>query len=124
MIRPQKEFPLWDEYSKHFDLTDDTIFTLWPDIYTNHELTPDLLAHETVHLKQQEKIGVEEWVRQFLNEPESRLKIEIEAYKKQIASFKDRNQRHNCRVWAANTLSSSLYGNVISKNDAFNLLKV
>jgi hypothetical protein len=124
IIKPQKEFPLWDEYAKHFALTEDTIFTLYPFIYTNNKLTPDLLAHENTHLKQQEKIGVKEWVRQFLEEPAQRIKIEAEAYKKQIQSIKGKQQQWKCRQWASQTLSSALYGNIISYQEAYNILKI
>jgi hypothetical protein len=123
-IRPQAEFPLMEEYKKHFAITDDTIFTLYPFIYSNNKLTPDLLAHENTHLKQQEKIGVKEWVRQFLEEPAQRIKIEAEAYRKQIQSIKGREQQFRCRKWASETLASSLYGNIISYQEAYNILKI
>jgi hypothetical protein len=123
-IRPQAEFPLMEEYKKHFAITDDTIFTLYPHIYTNNKLTPDLLVHESTHLKQQVKIGVKEWVREFIEEPQKRIDFEVEAYKNQLRSIKDRNKRHDCRIWASETLSGALYGNIISKQEAFNILKI
>lgn len=122
-IKPQKEFPLWDEYAKYFELNDKVIFTLYPDIYTDNELTPDLLVHEKTHLRQQEKLGVKEWVDRYLNEPQFRLEQEIEAYRNQIHYFKNRELANRVRIWASETLSGALYGNIISKADAFNLLK-
>ena len=124
MIRPQAEFPLMEEYKKHFEITDETIFALGEDIYTDHSLTDDLLVHEETHLKQQSKIGVKEWVYDFLYNPQARLDFELEAYKAQLRSIKDRNHRDRIRRESAKNLSSGLYGNIISYQDAFNLMKV
>jgi hypothetical protein len=121
-IRPQAEFPLWDEYAKHFELNENVIFALYPDIYTNNKLTPDLLVHESTHLRQQQKIGVNEWVKNFLENPSKRIEYELEAYRNQIKSIKDREQKNKCRIWASETLSSGLYGNIISKEQVFKLL--
>ncbi len=119
MIRPQSDFPLMEEYkAQGFDITDKTIFALGVDIYTNYNLSPDLMVHELVHLKQQQEVGVKEWVYDFLYVPAKRLEYELEAYKIQIHSIKDRN--HRAKVWlqSAKSLSSSLYGNIISYEDA------
>ena len=124
MIKKQVEFPLMEEYKKHFDITKRTIFALGEDIYTDYPLTPDLLVHENVHLRQQAEIGVKEWVYDFIYNPERRLEIELEAYREQLKSIKDRNYRAKVRWESAGNLSSSLYGNIISRADAFNLLKI
>lgn len=113
-----------EEYKKHFEITDKTIFALGEDIYTDYALTPDLLVHEQVHLKQQAKIGVKEWVYDFLESPKARLEFELEAYREQLKSIKDREKRNKIRIESATNLSSGLYGNIISRSDAFNLLKV
>ena len=112
-----------DEYKKHFEISDGTIFALYPNIYTNNKLTSDLLVHEITHLRQQEKIGVKEWVKNFLENPAKRIEYELEAYRNQISSFKNRELKNKCRIWASETLSSALYGNIISKDEAFKLLR-
>lgn len=112
------------EYKKYFDITDRTIFALGEDIYTNYPLTPDIYVHELVHLEQQAKVGVKEWVYDFLYVPKKRLEYELEAYRKQLRSIKDRNHRNQVRIESAGNLSSSLYGNIISKQEAFDLMKV
>src|ERR1035437_2139884 len=123
-IRPQADFPLMDAYKEKFEITDRTIFALGLDIYTNYPLTPDLLVHELCHLKQQERIGVKKWAYDFLENPQKRLEFELEAYRAQILSVKDRNQRDQIRRQSAIDLSSSLYGNIITRDQAFTLLKV
>lgn len=123
-IRPQGDFPFIEEYRKVFEITDQTIFAGGDSIYTNYPLTPDLLVHELVHLRQQEEHGLIEWVHDFLYDPEFRLRQELEAYKEQLKSIKDRNHRNKVRIESAQKLSSGLYGNIISTADAFQLMKV
>lgn len=124
MILPQAEFPLIDEYRKFFAIDEYTIFALGENIYTDYQLTPDLLVHENVHLKQQAKVGVKEWVYDFLYSPAKRLEYELEAYREQLKSIKDRNERNRVRIRSAEQLSSAMYGNIISYRDAFDLMKV
>ncbi len=123
-IRPQVDFPLMEEYKKHFDITEDTIFALGDDIYTDNPLSKDLMVHEMVHLKQQQIMGVKEWVYDFLYNPEQRLKFELEAYREQLKSITDRNRRSFMRKVCAEQLSSALYGNIISMEDAYDLLDI
>ena len=123
-IRPQKEFPLIEEYGKKFAITEDTIFALFPHIYTDNQLSPDLMIHEFCHLKQQQKVGITEWVYDFLEYPAKRLEYEVEAYKEQLRSIKDRNHRDRVRRESARNLGSALYGNIVSPDEAFRLLKV
>lgn len=111
-----------EEYKEQFEITDKTIFALGADIYTDYPLTPDLYIHELVHLKQQEEVGVKEWVYDFLYVPEKRLEYEIEAYRTQLSSIKDRNHRAKVLFDSSKQLSSSLYGNIISYADAFKVL--
>ena len=120
-ILPQKDFPLLEEYKK-FPITNETIFPYGDTIYTNYDLPPDILVHELVHLKQQEK-GLNEWENKYLNDPKFRLTQEIEAYQAQVKSLKDRNMRAVSKVRCARALSSDLYGGLISYEEALKLLK-
>jgi hypothetical protein len=123
-IRPQKDFPFIEEYRKRFGITKYTIFAGGDSIYTDFPLTKDLMIHEMVHLKQQAEVGLTNWVYDFLENPEMRLKYELEAYRIQLQSIKDRNYRNKVRLESAKNLSSSLYGNIISYEEAFKQLKV
>lgn len=122
MFKPQDEFPLLDKYKEKFAVDQFTIFAYDKYIYTNYKLTSDLLIHENVHLKQQEEIGLDAWVEGFLNDPEFRLKVELEAYKAQINSILDSAKRSKLRLQCAENLSSELYGSIISLSEAFDSL--
>lgn len=122
-IKPQSEFPLLLEYAKEFPITDKTIFALNEVIFTNYPLTPDLLIHEIRHLEQQQKVGLAEWVYDFLHNPEKRLEYELDAYQTQLRSIKDKNHRNKVRIESARNLSSDLYGNIITYQEAFVKLK-
>ena len=123
MINPQSEFPLLERYKARFKgITGHTIFAYSPDIYTDYKLTSDLLIHENVHLKQQEEMGLDNWVEKFLNDDEFRLKVELEAYRKQLQSILDSGKRHKMTLICAEHLSSDMYGNIISLSEAFDAL--
>lgn len=123
-IRPQVEFPLLDEYKKKFAITEETIFALGENIYSNYPLPADILVHEFVHLKQQAQVGLTEWVYDFLEIPEKRLGYEVEAYREQIKSIRDRNNRAKTHIISARQLSSDLYGNIVDYKTAYDLLKI
>ena len=121
-MKPQNEFPLLDTFSKVFDITPRTIFAYDKNIYCDYPLTDDLLIHEQTHLAQQEKYGLDKWVEEYLTNSGFRLEMELEAYRNQIVSINDRNQRVRVRIQSAKDLSSSLYGNIISYDEALKFL--
>ena len=123
MFKPQNEFPLLNKYREKFTITDRTIFAYDGVIYTNNDLPEHLIIHEQTHFKQQKRYGLADWVNAYLEDSEFRLKMEIEAYKNQLNSVKDRNQRNFLKIKCAEDLSSSLYGGIINYNSAFKLLK-
>jgi hypothetical protein len=123
IFRPQSEFPLINEYKKIFAVDDRTIFAYDNKIYSNYELSHDLIVHEYTHHRQQAEYGLEWWVKNYLNNPEFRLKMELEAYKAQLDSIKDREIRNKVRIRSAVDLSSSLYNDIIKPEVALRLLK-
>ena len=122
-IQPQKKFPLLKEYQQVFDITPYTIFAYNDIIYTDYELTGDLLIHEQVHLKRQKKLGLDKWVKRYLKDKQFRLAEEVIAYTAQLESIKDRELRNRVRLDSAKTLSSSLYGELVTFEEALKLLK-
>ena len=122
MFKPQHEFLLLDKYKEKFTITDRTIFAYDGVIYTNSILPSHLVEHESCHFKQQKKYGLDNWVKSYLEDDKFRLKMEIQAYKVQLRSVKDRNQRNFIRMKCAEDLSSSLYGNLLNYDEAFKII--
>ena len=120
---PQKDFPLLEEYKKVFDITPETIFAYDDTIYCDYGLPNHLIIHEITHHEQQKRYGLEKWVELYLTDVEFRLKMEVEAYRHQISTISDRNNKLRLRLECAKDLSSSLYGNICTYEEALELLK-
>lgn len=121
-MKRQSDFPLLDKYKEKFAITDRTIFAYDKEIYSNYELPHHLLIHELKHLEQQNRIGVDMWVDKYLNIPEFRLNEEVEAYQAELGTIRDRNLRYRHKMDCAQKLSSDLYGNIITYQEALKLL--
>lgn len=120
----QREFPYFKEACEMFPINDGVCFTYGDVYYTNHSPLPhDFLIHEMKHTKQQELIGKDEWWRLFFADPQFRLEQELECYKVQLASIKDRELRFRRRMQVIDDLSGALYGNCVSKDELMQLLK-
>ena len=122
IYKPQSEFPLIDRYKKVFDVNQYTIFAYDKVIYCDYELPEHLQIHERRHLIRQQKIGVDEWVEKYLTDTQFRLNEELIAYKEQLQSVKNRSARHRLRIQCANDLASPLYGNIVTLQEAMDLL--
>jgi len=122
IIKPTKEFPLLKKYKKKFDISETTIFAYDNIIYANSQLPNHLIIHESTHFKQQEKYGLKKWVKKYLKNDEFRLEMEIEAYRNQVNSIKDRNQRNRLKIKCCRDLSSSLYGNLLTFDEAMKII--
>lgn len=89
------------------------------------ELRKDLELHESVHSRQQGKYP-DAWWYQYLNSPSFRLDQEIEAYAYQYAfisrNLKGKWLRHGLEQMA-HTLSSSMYGNLLTFNEAISKIR-
>jgi len=122
IIHPQSEFPLLEEYKKVFNVTPNTIFAYDHKIYSNNELPKHLIIHEQVHHKQQDRHGLDNWVKRYLEDPKFRLDMEVEAYKIQLESIKDQRGRALQTMISAKDLSSDLYGNIVTYRQALKLI--
>lgn len=97
-------------------IMDDTTIMVWGDvIYTPHKLSPQLLAHEKVHIKQQRNkpLGLIWWFRYTLS-PKFRLKQEIEAFRAQYGANRTQDELYTI----ATNLSGEMYNNIISFEEA------
>lgn len=121
---PQAEFPYFKKACEMFEILETTCFTYGEVCYTNYfPLSPDLVIHERHHTKQQNAIGKDLWWDKFFIDPEFRLQQELECYRKQIASIKDRNERFRLHLFCIDILSGPMYGNCVSKEELVLLLK-
>lgn len=120
-----KDFPYLERYTALFPINlDEVAFPYKGKIYANKELPEELLEHEKVHFKQQEEIGDDIWEERYLTEPNFRVQMELEAYKKQLTYFKiNRDIYDIARVQIAKVLSSPMYGNILTYKKAYQLLK-
>lgn len=66
--------------------SDKNVFSYYPDVYvpSGKELDPDLMLHENIHLEQQKAIGVENWWRKYLTDPQFRLEQELASFSAQL----------------------------------------
>jgi hypothetical protein len=119
--------PNIDEILKTFKITDKTIFAYGDTIYAplGGSISPDLIAHEETHQRQQEKWGVENWWMKYIADIDFRLTQEVEAYQNQYQYFKtvlNRKGRIIALKKLAEDLSSPLYGSIINKKQAQELI--
>lgn len=89
-------------------------------------VSPELLAHEMVHLRQQEIYTPEEYLEKYITNPLFRLESEIEAYRAQLAYLRknifDRNQLVKKAHKMCVELSSDIYGSIINYKQAHDRL--
>lgn len=104
------------------------IFAYGDVIYSpkSTQLREDLIVHESVHQRQQGN-DVEGWWNKYLIDASFRLSQEIEAYSTQYKFYcklhKDRNTQNRFLVQIAMDLSSAMYGNIITVEDAYRQIK-
>jgi len=102
------------------------IYTYGDTIYTaNTNLSPDLVHHEEVHERQQREMGVDKWWTRYLEDAEFRLSQEVEAYQEQYKYMQhnySRDQRRDVLAHIVRSLSSPMYGGLVSKELAKELI--
>jgi len=104
-----------------------TIFTVGEDIHIKNpdKLSQDLLAHELVHIIQQQEIGADNWWERYLEDDAFRLEQEIEAYGEQYRYAQEKYNRQQRRLLLkemSENLSGKMYGNLLSKEQAKELI--
>lgn len=104
------------------------IFAYAPNIYSPRDVNapPDLVAHEMIHIERQEKIGVDVWWDRYLADPEFRFNEELLAHRAELAHLLKHSANRNTRRMAlkhvAKKLSASLYGRMVTREQAIQLL--
>ena len=103
------------------------IITYGNIIYCKWDLDFFKTVHEATHVKQQTEMDKDLWWDRYFADKEFRLSQEVEAYQNEInfikANIKDRNKRFLLINKVHKDISSYIYGNIISFNEARALLK-
>lgn len=93
-----------------------TWVTIYPHIYypesvidPNLEIYKDVIVHEQTHLRQQKKMGLEEWMIRYLRDSEFRVDQECEATAHQIMSVP--YQYRTLKMMMSQMLGGSIYMN-------------
>jgi hypothetical protein len=120
--------PNIQEIKKKFPITVNTVYAYGSVLYnpSGQPILDDCMAHEETHQRQQQSIGIDEWWNLYLNNEGFRLTQEVEAYREQyrfISANFSRDVRRSALQKLAKDLSSPLYGDIIKKRDAEELIE-
>lgn len=113
-----------------FTLHKGIVFTYGDTLY-NPDNSPyidkALMVHEETHMRQQEKIGVENWWNLYITSTDFRISQEVEAYQNQYREQKKHIKDRNKLDWyvrvLARDLASLMYGNVMTMSQALQVIK-
>lgn len=104
------------------------IFAYAPYIYVPNgkPLLTSLIAHETIHVKRQKKMGVELWWDTYLTSPKFRWEEEVLAHRAEYDSLAAMAWSDRARMKALKTvarkLAAPLYGRMVTVTEALQLL--
>lgn len=113
---------------------DNLIVTYGDTYYSKIPTTPDLIAHEEVHVEQQKRAGgPDEWWKLWITDINFRLEQELQAYRVQLDWWRNelisvpRNERRfklrRMEEWIAEILSGEMYGRIVTYKKAMELIK-
>ena len=119
--------PIYEACAKKFGVNwkRGIIFTYGDTVHCRNTPSDQKLAHEQIHVNQQLSYGVKEWWSRYLEDVEFRLSQEVEAYraeykwiKKNVKSYLQREKINQI----VSDLSGYIYGNIVSSEEARNLI--
>ena len=123
-----KKPPQWilDAVKEQFNVEwESSVIFTYGDLITTSTgvMSEDLMHHEPIHTKQQEKFGgADKWWREYLSNPQFRFEQELECYINQYKwvknNIKNRQESFALLMHYAESLSGDMYGSVISKTEA------
>ena len=121
---------MFDEIDAKFNIRGKPVIFAWGDTIFNPQdidIPPALIAHEEVHgVRQTRYASIEQWWRDYINDPVFRLAEEIPAHMAEYAhmtSNGNRNIRRLALKSVARRLASPLYGRIINAREAREILK-
>ena len=101
-------------------------FAYGDTIYSIGKIEEDLIRHESVHIKQQKKIGgAEIWWKRYIEDPKFRLDQEVPAYRVQYHAWRMANEKKYHKMaleQLAKHLSGPIYGHMIDYKNAYKII--
>lgn len=129
MTEIREEYPPnYKQIELVFPVKGNEIFAYGGIIYnpSGGEVSVALIEHEKVHFLQQELVGLDVWWKNYLHDKSFRFDQELPAH---ICEYRvarrgvPREQAARIRFHIADRLSSKLYGNLITRQEALRLIK-
>lgn len=125
----RNEPPMWRMMIREYGMRQwrdypDLVVAYDGKIHTQNPVPPDVVAHEVVHLRQQERFpgGPEAFMRRYMTDTHFKIAVEIEAYQAQLEYIKrlkcGKKALTSAHARLARILSGPLYGNAISYENA------
>lgn len=124
---PQRLYKaLQDKFGPMVDYDKGLVIAYGTEIYSKAQIPPWILAHETVHCQRQMDMGLTEWWKAYIDNPDFRLNEEILAFQAEVKSYKkymnpvtDFYTKQRAKL-----LSSKLYGELITYEEALEYLLI
>src|SRR5258708_20624657 len=104
------------------------VFTYGDTLYnpSGSDIPTHLMKHEETHMRQQAIMGIKEWWDMYLSNQMFRLSQEVEAYHNQFQYYcRNKKDHYKQAVFLddlASDLSSAMYGNIVSREEARTLI--
>lgn len=120
--------PVYDRLASKFGVNwnDGLIIAYDGKIHSKTHPEPAKIMHESVHLAEQKRLGNEVWWECYFTSDEFRREQEILAYKAEARFLKkyikNREVLYHMVQEIADNLASSVYGNLMSKSEAFKII--
>lgn len=119
--------PIFDTLVERFGIRWENVVITYGDTVHSKEPQPDeIIAHEKVHVQQQLAMGVEEWWRRYLEDPEFRKSQEAPAYQRQWQFIKthekNRERAFKRKLKITQDFSGAMYGHICSFQEATKII--
>ena len=125
--KPLKAYLFRLRFGKEASYEKGVIFVFNQKIYTRYPLSEHLIVHEETHIQQQGNLlGSIKWVMMYMLSASFRLRQELEAYRAQykyIFKHSNRNEANTLLLRISKDLSSEMYGDIISFDEAKRLIR-
>lgn len=124
MIISKEKPDCWDRLEAAFGVRwESGVIVTWKGVVhtIRGELSPDLIIHEEVHLKQQAEYGSEEFLERFINDKQFRYDMEIPAFMAQADYLRHHIKNPDelfCKLHLIHKNMEQNYGGMITYEEA------